>query len=403
MSDFYQSGVITTLHMLGHRDLGSLEAELEQMVRKRPIALVLPSLFSELKGKALPGIRRELKKVKYLHQVVVSLGGTTKQSDFDKAKKFFSTLPHESKVIWNGGKRLQSIYRLMEKHHLPMGSDGKGRAAWIAYGYILASGKSRLIALHDCDILNYDRSLLARLCYPVVNPSLNYQFCKGYYSRVTDRMYGRVTRLYVFPLVRAFLQVVGPHPLLSFVNSFRYPLAGEFSMEAELARINRIPGDWGLEVGVLSEIFRNCSPKRVCQVELLHTYQHKHQPVSRKDPTRGLVKMSVDIGKTLFRSLASQGVIFNRGTLTTIVSAYTRESQDARECYAADAAINGLPYDRHAETLTVEAFAKGLNIAGETFLEDPLGTPRIPNWNRVVSAVPDIFEQLLDAVERDNR
>jgi glucosyl-3-phosphoglycerate synthase len=112
--------------------------------------------------------------------------------------------------------------------------------------------------------------------------------------------------------------------------------------------------------------------------------------------------MSLDIAKTLFRTLASMGVVFDRGTFTTIISAYTREAQDARQRYAADAAINGLFYDRHAETSSVEAFARGLNIAGETFLQDPLGTPRIPSWNRVSSAIPEIFELLEDTVEKDH-
>ena len=403
MGDFHQTGIVTTLHILGDRDLGTLEADLNRMAKVRPVALVLPSLFSELRGKALPGIIRELKKVTYLRQVVVTLGGADLPREFAEAKRFFSALPQETRIIWNNGKRLENIFRLVEDRHLRIGGEGKGRAAWMAYGYILASRKSRIIALHDCDIVNYQRGLLARLCYPVVNPDLDYEFCKGYYSRVTDRMYGRVTRLFVFPLIRALQKVVGPQPFLSFLDSFRYPLAGEFSMDAELARINRIPGDWGLEVGILSEILRNCSPKRVCQVELCQTYEHKHQPLSRKDPKRGLLKMSVDIAKTLFRTLASVGIIFNKGTFTTISSAYTREAQDARDRYAADAAINGLFYDRHAEGIAVEAFARGLDIAGETFLQDPLGTPRIPNWNRVLSAIPDIFDRLEEAVERDNR
>jgi len=403
MSDFHQTGIITTLHILGDRDLADLEAELERMAQIRPVALVLPCLFSELRGKALPGIIRELQKVKYLEQIVVTLGGADRREEFVETKRFFSALPQETRIIWNSGRRLQNIFRLVEERHLRVGGEGKGRAAWMAYGYVLASRKSRIIALHDCDIVNYDRGLLARLCYPVVNPTLDYEFCKGYYSRITDRMYGRVTRLFVFPLIRALQKVVGPRPLLSFLDSFRYPLAGEFSMDAELARINRIPGDWGLEVGILSEILRNCSLKRVCQAELCQTYEHKHQPLSRKDPKRGLLKMSVDIAKTLFRSLASVGVIFNKGTFTTIISAYTREAQDARERYAADAAINGLLYDLHAEGTAVEAFARGLDIAGETFVQDPRGTPRIPNWNRVLSAIPNIFDQLEEAVERDNR
>lgn len=41
----------------------------------------------------------------------------------------------------------------------------------------------------------------------------------------------------------------------------------EFSMDVNLARVNRIPGDWGLEVGTLAEVYRNTSINRVCQEE----------------------------------------------------------------------------------------------------------------------------------------
>ena len=40
-------------------------------------------------------------------------------------------------------------------------------------------------------------------------------------------------------------------------------------------------------------------------------------------------------------------------------------------------------------------------MAAAEFLEDPTGLPLIPNWNRVVAAVPEFFNMLLDAVEED--
>ena len=40
--------------------------------------------------------------------------------------------------------------------------------------------------------------------------------------------------------------------------------------------------------------------------------------------------------------------------------------------------------------------------AGQYFLENPMETPFIPSWNRVVSAIPDILDQLYDAVEQDS-
>ena len=70
--------------------------------------------------------------------------------------------------------------------------------------------------------------------------------------------------------------------------------------------------------------------------------------------------------------------------------------------YNDDAAINGLFFDRHAEGLAVETFVQGIRIASQKFLEDPLGSPLIPNWSRVTSAIPDFLDQLEIAVEEDN-
>ena len=152
---------------------------------------------------------------------------------------------------------------------------------------MIASGKSHAIALHDCDIVTYSRAMLARLCYPVVNQNLDFVFCKGYYSRVTNKLHGRVTRLMVTPLVRSLQDLVGQHQFLTFLDSFRYPLAGEFCMTVDMARVNRIPSDWGLEVGSLAEVYRNYSPQRVCQVDIAENYEHKHQDAfGRRTPKR---------------------------------------------------------------------------------------------------------------------
>ncbi len=256
MSDFYQTGVVATFHRLGRADSGKIESELTWYSHERPVALVLPSLYIELGGDALKGIVRELKGVKYVREIVVTLGPAAAE-EFRKARGFFSDLPQKTRIIWNTGPRLARIYNAIEAAGLPIGEQGKGRSAWMAYGYILSQQEFHVIALHDCDIVTYNREMLARLCYPVTNPSLDYDFCKGYYSRVTDRLHGRATRLLVTPLIRSLQKIIGYHPLLVFFDSFRYPLAGEFSMDIDMARVNKIPGDWGLEVGVLAEVYRN--------------------------------------------------------------------------------------------------------------------------------------------------
>ena len=402
MSDLHQTGIISTLHCFHTSSLEQLEKELEQLSKVKPITLVLPALYSELEGEGLKRIVEELKEVKYLHQIIVSLSDADAK-EFQHAREFFSVLPQKVRIIWNQGEQVEKLYQLLEKRNLDIGPDGKGRSVWIALGYMLAEGESYMVAVHDCDITNYNRGILARLCYPVANPNLNYEFCKGYYSRVNDRIYGRVTRLFVTPLIRAMEKTIGYEPLLVYLDSFRYPLAGEFSMTSELARINRTHGDWGLDIGVLTEVFRNCSMKRVCQMSLIDSYEHKHQPLSEDNPEGGLFKMSIDITRVFFRTLASEGVVFSNKLIKTLLATYLITAQDTVKKFNDDAMINNLPFDRYEEGLAVETFAEGLRLGGNSFLEDPLGHPEIPNWNRVTSAIPEFLEMLKKAVEEDNR
>ncbi len=402
MTDFYQTGIITTLHQLGKPSLDRLESELHGFAKVRPIALVLPALYSEFEGPAMSGIVQELAKVKYLNEIVLALDKASKE-EFQKVRKFMAPITTEVKIIHNNGKRINEIYETFARNGFNVGERGKGRSVWLANGYVLARDRSDVIALHDCDIVTYNRELLARLCYPVANPNLDYVFCKGYYSRVTNKMNGRVTRLLMTPLIRSLQQLVGPHAFLAFLDSFRYPLAGEFCMTTDLARINRIPWDWGLEVGSLAEVHRNYSPRRVCQVDIAATYEHKHQILSPDDASQGLMKMAIDICKSLFRTLASEGVVFSDGLFKSLLVTYLRQAEDSMLKYEADARINGLNFDRHEEAKAVETFTQAIALAAQAFTESPMGTPLIPNWNRVTSAIPDIFEMLKIAVEEDNR
>jgi len=402
MSDFYQTGVVATLHRLGHSNGHKIETELEAFGQQRPIALVLPALYSEFESGALQGIIQELTQVNYLRQIILTLGGAD-NSQFCRTKDYLAKLPQQVRVIWNDGPLILELLRMLEDNDLRIGQPGKGRACWIAYGYVLASQQSDIIALHDCDIVNYSRDLLARLVYPIANPAIDFEFCKGFYARVTDRMHGRVTRLLVSPLLRSLISVLGHIPVLVFMDSFRYPLAGEFAMKVDLARANRIPPDWGLEVGVLAEVFRNCAIKRICQVDLCDSYEHKHQILSPDDPEKGLLEMTVDICKNVFRTLAAEGVVLDDGTFNSLLARYVRMAEDTLRRYHADALINGLVFDRHAEESAVSAFSQGINLARRRFLEDPLGVPLIPNWNRVIAAIPDFFNLLNTAVEADNR
>lgn len=402
MADFHQTGVLATFHRLGASNVERLEGDLVAFSRHRPIALVLPTTPQELDSEAIKKILGNLKDVPYLHEIVITLGRTEDPAHFAQARKLFSVLPQKHKVVWATGPRFAELYKLLEDNDLSAGPDGKGRSAWAAYGYILAREESEVIGLHDCDIVNHSREMVGRLFYPVASPDINYAFCKGYYARVTDRMHGRVTRLFVTPLIRSLIKLFGHLPFLAYLDSFRYALSGEFSMTTDLARINRIPSDWGLEVETLAEVYRNYSLRRICQAEICDTYEHKHQPLSAEDPRSGLMKMAVDIAKSVFRNLAVESIVLSDSGLRSLIINYQRTAGDAAKRYRDDAEYNGLTFDYHLETVMVEAFTRAIQIAGKEFTDDPLYSPLIPSWNRVVSAIPEFLGRLKAAVDKDN-
>ncbi len=401
MGDFHQHGVVTTLHQLNQRPFEQLEADLVEFGKSRPMALILPSLYSELEGPALSLIVDELCEVPYLDQIVVGLDRAS-EDEYRHALEFFSRLPQRPQVLWNDGPRLRRIDKKLREHNLAPEEPGKGRNVWYMFGYILATNRASAVALHDCDITTYKRDMLARLIYPVANPSFSYKFCKGYYARVADhKMNGRVCRLLVTPLLRALKKVCGYHHYLEFLDSFRYPLAGEFALQRDVIEDLKIPSDWGLEMGVLSEMHRNYATNQICQVDVADHYDHKHQNLSTEDRTRGLSKMSADITKSLFRKMAANGVVFSQGTIRTIKAAYYRIALDLVDSHHSDAVINGLRYDRHAEGLAVELFAENIMHAGADFLEKSMDTPFLPSWKRVMSAFPEVMEELVEAVDAD--
>ena len=407
MSDFHQSGSITTLHNLADRPVEEMEVELVEFSKKRPMALILPSLFSELEGEALPHIVEELKKVPYLGEITIGLDRAS-EDEYRHALNFFDGLPQHKRILWNDGPRLRAIDAELQDHGLSPVEAGKGRNVWFCLGYTIARDQAEAIALHDCDIATYDRSMLARLIYPMAHPNFSYQYAKGYYPRVAEgKLNGRVTRLLVTPFLRSLEQVLGPNDYISFLREFRYPLAGEFSFRRGVVPDIRIPSDWGLEVGILSEMYRNYSPNRICQVDIADRYDHKHQEVSAEDQTKGLSKMSVDICKLIFRKLATEGEVLNKAFFRAVKAAYFRNALDYVERYKNDALMNGLKIDVHEEEKAVELFAQNIIGAGKVFVDSPMDSPMerpfIPSWRRVNSVIPDILPRLVEAVEADHQ
>jgi glucosyl-3-phosphoglycerate synthase len=279
---------------------------------------------------------------------------------------------------------------------------GKGRSVWMTLGYILANRDIYAIATHDCDIVNYRRAMLARLIYPVVHPATDFEFSKGYYARVTDRLYGRVTRLFYTPLIRTLKHILRANLFLSYLDNFRYALSGEFAMITSLAKGIRVSPTWGLEVSLLSEIYQAASVNRICQVEIAESYEHKHQVLQKDQPGQGLIRMASDIAKALFRVLSQDGIILSDAFFRTLLTAYIQEARISIEKYHALSLINGLFYDRHNEIEAVEAFVQALKVAIPEFVDDPVGIPMMPAWVRVSAAIPDFQDRLEECVLMDN-
>jgi len=402
MADFHQNGNITTLHNLRTQTLDNLEYELSTFAQTRRITLILPSLYSELGGDALPHILNELAQVPYLHRIIIGLDQAD-AAQYHHACAFFGHLPQTHTVIWNDSPRMLELGARLDALGLAPQEPGKGKNVWSCMGYLIACADSAVMAIHDCDILTYDREMLARLVYPVANPGFPYQMAKGYYPRVGDgKLNGRVTRLLVSPLLIALKRVIGDRDYIDYLRSFRYPLSGEFAMRTPMLPDLRIPSDWGLEIGVLSEAWRNLAPKSVCQVEISDAYDHKHQDLSPEDANKGLSRMSTDICKAIFRKLAADGTVFTPNVFRTLKATYYRSALDLLEGYYSDAKMNGLSLDRHREEESIELFAENIIRAGQVFLDNPRESPFIPTWNRVHAADPEFLSDLRAAVTADH-
>ena len=403
MGDFSQNGIISSLHDFGTKSTKDIEKDLLKFSKERKMELILPSLYSELEGDALPKIVSEISKINYISHVIIGLDKANRKQA-DKAHRFFKKLKTPFSILWNDGPRLKKLHDELRKKNLAPNEHGKGRNVWYCLGMCIARDNARSVALHDCDIKTYDRRLLAKLFYPVVNPLFNFEFCKGYYPRIAKgKMNGRVARLLVFPLITALEKTIGKSDYLEFMKSFKYPLAGEFSFRRNVLPELRISSDWGIEVGVLSEMQRNFSPNNICQVDLADTYDHKHQDLSANNDKKGLSRMSTDIIKTLIRKLATQGNSFSLETFRSLKATYYRSALDLIDTYRSDAEMNGLKLDTHTEEKTVELFARNIMKAGEAFILNPMDTPFIPTWSRIKSAIPDFLKRLKEAVNEDNK
>jgi glucosyl-3-phosphoglycerate synthase len=403
MADFFQNGVVTTLQKLGERSLEDMESELQSYAKRHHMVLLLPALYSEFETPAMQTIIDELKHVKYLHKIILGLDRAT-EKQFEEVKALMSVLPCKVDVLWNDGPRIRELYAQLTKEGFPgLETPGKGRNVWTMIGYGLTDQESYAFALHDCDIVNYSREIPARLFFPIIHPALDFEFNKGYYSRVTDRLHGRVTRLFYSPLLHSLERVFGSSRYLDYMASFRYSLSGEFAFIRSLGRGIAISPTWGLEVSTLSEVYKNTSNRRICQTEIMETYEHKHQELGSQESGGGIYKMANDIAKTIFRVMAQEGVVFSEAAFKTLQATYYQEARFEISKYNALSKLNGLEYNREKEIGAVTTFQEAIREAAAEFYEDPMGVPSLSPWITVRSVLPEFSDKFAAYVKEDNR
>jgi glucosyl-3-phosphoglycerate synthase len=397
--DFIQEK-ITTIHDFRIDEM-TIISSLEKISKERPMTLLIPMLYKEIHGNTLENITKQINGSTYLHNVVIALAADNEQQ-YIEVKQFFSRLTIPHLIIWCNGPAVNQVMDDLKNKELDLTYfSGKGKDTWISLG--VATLDSYAVAMHDADIVSYAKILPAKLFYPVVDPDLDFFFNKGYYARIDMEkliMYGRVYRLMLSPLLNTLLEKTNSHSdFLKYMCAFKYPLSGEFCMTSDLALNIRIPGDWGLEVGLLAEVFKNITSKRTCQIDL-EFYEHKHRSFKR-DTEGGISKMIKDITKTIFRNLVEiDGFDINEAFLQSIIVQYKRIAQDHIRQYHADALCNRLNYNRHNEECIVEDISRLMLIAGREYIDNPTRM-RLPDWKRAISAMPDIRQRLKEAALYD--
>ena len=169
---------------------------------------------------------------------------------------------------------------------------GKGEALWKS----LLVTKGDILGWIDTDIIN----IHPRFVFGILGPLLldrNTQLVKGFYRRpirVGDKMQagggGRVTELAARPLLNLF------YPELSGIVQ---PLSGEYAGRREALEKAVFFSGYGVEIGLLIDIFEKYGLRAIAQVDLL-------ERIHRNQGLEALSKMSFAIIQTVLRKLESR-------------------------------------------------------------------------------------------------
>jgi len=249
------------------------------------ISLALPALDEEeTVGRLIQLMKKELMKRKPLLDEIVLIDSNSTDRTREIAKK--EGIPvyiHQYLLERLGARR------------------GKGEALWKS----LFVTRGDIIVWIDTDIVN----IHPRFVYGIIGPLLlnpQIQFVKGFYRRplkVGEKMQagggGRVTELTARPLLNLF------YPELSGVVQ---PLSGEYGGRREALERAPFFSGYGVETGLLIDIYERYGLNAIAQVDLLERIHHNQH-------LEALSKMSFAIIQTVMRKLESR---FGRAVLEDV-------------------------------------------------------------------------------------
>ncbi len=451
ISDFSQkAGDITTFHIL-RKDRKHLRSQLRLHSRWKKTVLIIPLLASEYTDPAnLPifkNILAQLKGVAYLSQIIFGLDKATEKEAFVLKDLLKASGIRSYLIQWNDGPGFSSIYDQLNEAGFNISEPGKGKNMFLSFGIAIALG-AESIGLIDADIRTFKRQQLDRLLYPVV--ALNYDFSKAYYARISERnIYGRVKRLLLDPLLLALKRKFAESReekmlrLIDFLLGFNYQLSGEVAFHVDLLKRMRFATNWGVEIFTLIEVYRKASSTAQVMFSEL-PFDHKHQDISLGDRSKGLNRMAVDIVTILMNALIiEEGLEISDTFFRDLAVTYQAVAEEQIKKYSDDASFSNLSYDRDMEeTLVRDVFRNSILRAGDVltapyriserflrfvnsypefkpYLDKGLAEtilsverkaeqsvfemPQTVSWERVANKLPQIYYDLIEAVEVEKR
>lgn len=371
-------------------DFNLMADRLSTLKKTYPSGLIIPIIGSDIQSPGLSKMVEEINQCCYLTKVIIALSADN-FNDYNEALRLSRRFKMPCQVAWCNKPEVLSVLKELKHKGLDVTPlIGKGKDVWIAIG--IASLDLFAFALHDADIVSYDRILPTKLLYPIIEPRLDFFFSKGYYARIdlqNKKIYGRIYRQFISPILEVLQEKLRYSKFLTYLQSFSYPLSGEIAIYSDLATNVRVPNDWGFELGLLAEVYRNSAYHRICEVDL-GVYDHRHKQVSADS----LLKTAEDSFVTLLRTLTEmENIEVSEPFLISLQVAYRRLAQDKIRQYHADAMCNDLNFNRHEEEVNVDLLCDIILSGGRKYLQKPISA-QLPDWLRAVAAMPDIRERL---------